>query len=228
MVEMGNGMNITLLIGTCDAYSMLWNNFVTLTDRYWDVDCRKLFVPEHKKAEYPGYETHSPGIMSWSSRILSALDTVETEYTFFVLEDYYFTELLNEEEISIHINFLKNVSGNKIMLDYKCRGLTLVDSMQYQNREVLRLSEYSDYLTSIQPSVWRTRHLKEVMHKDWSPWDFEIKGSNMLKGHEQDTYLMVREQKPYWNAVRRGLKISPGWEDIKQKEQLEDMNLNGQ
>jgi len=217
--------DLTLLIGTCDAYSMLWDNFVTLTDRYWKIDCRKLFVSENKKVEYTGYDFHLPGKLNWSNRMLSAIDTINTEYTFFVLEDYFFTETLDDRELLLHIDFMKHVDANKVMLEYKCKHLTLIDQGTWRGRTTYKLSPFSNYLTSVQPSVWKTEHLKKVMQLDWSPWEFEIKGSDAIRGKESSTYLMLRNKKPYWNAVRRGLTMSPGWEEIKAKENLQEMNL---
>ena len=112
------------------------------------------------------------------------------------------------------------------MLDFKCPHLTLINERQWNGRTVYRLSPYSNYLTSMQPSIWKTEHLKNCLHENWSPWQFEINGTNFIKGAEQDTYLMVRQSKPYWNAVRRGLKLCDGWDVIKDKYKLENMNLD--
>ena len=67
--------------------------------------------------------------------------------------------------------------------------------------EIIILNASSDYLTSVQPSIWKTSHLKNCMVPGWSPWDFEIKGTELIRNKETDTYLIVRQQKPYWNAV---------------------------
>jgi len=217
--------NITLLIGTCDSYSILWNNFVTLTDKYWNIDCKKIFVTETKIPNYPGYDVHAPGKLPWSDRMASALKSIDTEYVFFILEDYFFTEEINQEEILFHTNFLEEVKGNKVMLDVWCRHLTLINERKWNDRTLYRLSPHSNYLTSMQPSVWKTDHLKKCMKENWSPWEFEIPGTNNIKGSEHGTYLMLRDHKLYWNAVRQGLKLCPGWDEIKQLHQLQDMNL---
>ena len=223
-------MDITLLIGTCDEYSMLWDNLVTLTDRYWSPKCDKIVVSENKNFEYKGYKSITPGNGDWSNRMLKGLDEVDTTYTFFILEDYYFTESITSEDINIHMEFLKEVTGNKVMLEsHNARGHIQLDyGIDGLGRKITKLSKHSDYLTSIQPSIWKTGHLKNCMQENWSPWEFEIKGTNLIKGKEDSTYIIQRPKKPYWNAVRKGRTMSPGWEDIKQREQLEEMNLNGQ
>lgn len=218
-------MDITLLIGTCDSYSILWDNFVVLADKYFKVNCNKYFVTENKITEYKGYKTIIPGNLPWSDRMLYALNTINTKYTLFVLEDYYFTEPLDESEISMHIDFMESVNANKAMLEIKCNRAYNLDHYGYTNtnKEICKLNANSDYLTSVQPSIWKTAHLKNCMVPGWSPWDFEIKGTELIRNKETDTYLIVRQQKPYWNAVRKGMKLSEGWADIKARENLKDI-----
>ena len=72
--------DITLIIGTCDKYHMLWENFIILCNKFWQTDCLKLFISEERKVPFANYETHLPGKLPWSNRILSALDTIDTKY----------------------------------------------------------------------------------------------------------------------------------------------------
>jgi len=218
-------LDLTVIIGTCDAYSPLWDNFVTLFDRYWQAPCEKIFVSENKYKKYKGYEFHLPGADKWSNRILSGLNNINTEYTVVILEDYYFIEKITKEEIEFHINFIEEFGANKVMMDYRCPNLTLAKERSYRSRAFCRLSARSNYLTSLQPSIWKTSHLISCMHKNWSPWDFEVEGTRKISGTENKTYLMLRNKKPYWNAVRKGMIISSGWPDIKKKEQLKEIEL---
>ena len=165
--------------------------------------------------------------------MLSALDTINTKYTFFVLDDYFFTENLDEKELNFYIDFMEEVNANKIMLDTFCRHLTLINPPitmlpDQPNRTIHKLSPNSNYLTSIQPSIWKTEYLKKVMHKNWNPWEFEIQGSKNLIGKEHNTYSALRDKRIYWNAIhqgREGKQLAPGWENIKQKENLSELNF---
>lgn len=220
-------MDITLLIGSCDSYSVLWDNLVILTNRYWLPKCDKIVVSENKDFNYDGYKSIIPGKDSWSNRMLKGLEMINTTYTFFILEDYYFTEYITKEEINIHIEFLKKINGNKVMLEsHDARGYLQHDyGVDRLGRKITKLSKYSNYLTSIQPSVWKTEHLKSCMKKDWGPWEFETKGTDLIRGKEDNTYMIQRPKKPYWNAVRKGMKLSLGWEKIKQQEKLKEFDF---
>ena len=218
---------LTLLIGTCDSYSMLWDNFVTLTNRYWQYECDKIFLTENKTAEYEGYRWVTCDRLPWSDRMLMALSSIDTEYTFFILEDYYFTEPITAEEIQLHIDYMKSVGANKIMLEVNStRAYSTVEvGRDVRGHKILRLTPESTYLTSIQPSIWKTSFLRKCMLSNWSPWEFEIVGTQVIQGHQNKIYMIDREKKPYWNAVRKGLRLSAGWEHIKHVENLKDINL---
>ena len=228
-------MSITLLIGTCNKYSFLWNNFIKLSEKYLTFDCdKKIFVSETKKVENENYETILPGDwVSWSDRILAALDKIDTKYTFFVLDDYYFVEKIDEKEMKFHIDLLEKESGNKVMFDYKCPHLSLGKKIIDNKREIYELNNDSNYLTSVQPSLWKTSFLKECMQSNWSPWEFESKGTENIKGKDNKIYLAVRNQKPYANiltSTKNGIQIQydrygHNWEKIKEKEKLEELKI---
>ena len=77
--------DITLLIGTCDRYDVLWENFMILADKYFKVDCPKIFVTEDKRVPSADYDTHYGRKLPWSNRMFSALDSIKTKYISFVL-----------------------------------------------------------------------------------------------------------------------------------------------
>jgi hypothetical protein len=218
--------DLTLLIGTCDSYSPLWDNFVTLCDRYWQPDCKKIFVSENNSKTYLGYDWLKPGNLPWSDRILYAVNSIETKYTMFVLEDYYFTETISNEEIEMYLAFMESLSANKVMLEYRCPHLRLVPyGVATNGMEICKLAPNSKYLASIQPSIWNTSYLKSCLRPNWGPWEFEDYASSLINGNTHETYIFIRDKKPYWNAVRQGMRLSAGWEQLKLKEQLSDLNI---
>ena len=216
--------DVTLLIGGYDPYEPLWENFFTLKDKYLTFTCDTLFATQHKTKEIPGVTFYPTGEIVWSNRMIEAINEINTKYTFFILDDYFITEELSAEEMRLHLDFMEQYNANKIMLEYKCKGLTLIDPFPYKDRTVYRLSPRSEYLTSMQPSIWLTSYLKECMKPGWNAWEFEINGTK-LRNHETDTYLMLRDKKPYWNAVVKGKKVLDGWQQLKDIENLKEFNI---
>ena len=85
--------DLTLLVGTCDKYSFLWDNFKTLEQRYLGLkDCPRVAFSESMEFG-DGYTTSFEGKGKnsevWSNRLLKALKEVDTEFVFFVLNKLY-------------------------------------------------------------------------------------------------------------------------------------------
>ena len=108
--------DLTLLVGSCDSYSFLWGNFIKLCDKYWEPECRKIIVSETLKIDSKNYEFLTPGSnLCWSNRIIEAVEQIESEFIFFILDDYFLKEKVSSEFINQSISFLKGTNSNKLI-----------------------------------------------------------------------------------------------------------------
>ena len=210
--------NITLLIGTCDKYSYLWDNFVTLCNRYWRVNCDKVFAGETLQVKHKGYYTSMCGKTSWTNIIKKTIKNIKTEYVFFILDDYYFNQPIDEQFISNGINFLKNIDdANKLIYT---SAFCEYYNVHHINEKYFKMLDNSDYLTTTQPAIWKTSFLDECLHDNMNPWQFEIDGTNMIKGRNNKIYINHTED-IYFNVVNKG-KIIPRWNLFKKIENLQE------
>lgn len=212
-------MNISVLIGSCDAYSPLWKNFDILFQRYWQLPTKNIIVSETEIFNNPHYITTTPGKLQWGARILDALEQIDTEYTFFILDDYYLTEPFTQEFIDNHINILEKYNAQKIMpdIDYG-EPIYYLDHIQ---DDLYKFKMSSDYLNSVQPAIWKTDYLKQVLKPEYSPWNFEVEGNEYTKTLNPTILLKARPEHMYFNFVRIGGIISEGWEQLYIKENLQ-------
>ena len=210
---MDKKLDITMIIGTCDKYDMFWENFMILCDKFWQIDCRKIWIGETKKVPSTEYETHLPGAgLPWSNRILSALNTVDTKYIFQMAEDFYLREPITHERISKYINFLDKRDGNKMLIaPYDNPAAYTLETKLDEG--FFKLNNNSDYQTSVMPSVWKTDWIKEVLLPNWDPWQFEITGTNRIKGQNNKVYMDIQEYPGIAPGIcRRGGKLIKDWE----------------
>jgi len=212
-------MNISVLIGSCDSYSPLWKNFDILFQRYWKLPTKNIIVSETEVFDNPHYITTTPGKGQWGSRILDALNQIDTEYTFFILDDYYLTEPFTQEFIDDHIKILEEHNAVKIMpdIDYG-EPIYYLDHIK---DDLYKFKMTSDYLNSVQPAIWKTSYLKQVLKPEYSPWNFEVEGNEYTKTLNPTILLKARPEHMYFNFVRIGGRISEGWEQLYIKENLE-------
>jgi hypothetical protein len=212
-------MNISVLIGTCDAYSPLWKNFDILFQKYWQLPTKNILVSETEVFSNNHYQTVTPGKKPWGERVLESLELIDTEYVFFILDDYYLTESFTQEFIDDHIKILEKHNAVKIMTDIDYGEP--IYYLEHIEEDLYKFKMTSDYLNSIQPAIWKTSYLKQVLKPDYSPWDFEIKGNDFTKTLNPIILLKARPEHMYFNFVRIGGRISEGWEQLYIKENLQ-------
>tara|TARA_B100001113_G_C21091324_1_gene614471 strand:- start:453 stop:1187 length:735 start_codon:yes stop_codon:yes gene_type:complete len=192
--------DITMIIGTCDKYDIFWENFMILCDKFWEIDCKKIFISETKKVPSEDYDTFLTGKgLPWTDRMLSAVETIDTRYIFQMAEDFYLREPVTEEEISGYVEFLDEEEGNKMLIVPNDNPDTYIFEKEIKSSEfacskdIRKLSNNSDYQTAVMPSIWRTEWFKEVVKPNWSPWELEINGTNAIKGKDNRVYLSVKD-----------------------------------
>jgi hypothetical protein len=202
--------NLSLLIGSCDDYSFLWKNFTKQCDKFFQVNCEKIFVSETKKEEFKNYKFHAFGFDIWSNRIIKSLNLIESEFIFFVLDDYFFREEISENFIKEKISFMNERNANKYIIT------TIHDAYKvtFLGQDLYKQNDNSDYLTSLQPAIWRKSFLQNCLKENWNPWEFEIIGTEYIKYNDNKIYMQKVEETIYFNAVRKGKIMSEGWEEF--------------
>lgn len=210
--------NLSVLIGSCDSYSPLWENFDILFQRYWNPSTTNILVSETLSFDNQHYKTITPGLKPWGERMLAGLDEIKTDYVFFILDDYYLTESFTTELIQEHIDVLESHKADKIMMDIDYGEPTY--HLEHIESDLYKFKNISNYLNSVQPSIWKTSYLRQVLKPSYNPWQFELEGNTFTQSINPLILLKKREEHMYFNFVRIGGRISEGWEELYQKENL--------
>ena len=211
-------MNLTTIVGTCDSYLDLIPGFSILYERYFEPNIETLIVSETEDLDIPKYKFITPGKKQWGERIINALSETKTEYVFFVLDDYYLSQLLTNEYIEYLLKFMDNRKVNKIMLS------PVPDFAKYEYLESIntmhKMSPNSPWLTSVQPAIWRKSELLKFLKPEYTPWNFEVKGSELAKNNIENYFVAKLDNPIYFNMVRKGKQPSPGWEEFLKEQNL--------
>jgi hypothetical protein len=211
-------MNLTTIVGTCDSYLDLIPGFSILYERYFEPNIETLIVSETENLDIPKYKFITPGKKQWGERIINALSETKTEYVFFVLDDYYLSQLLTNEYIEYLLKFMDNRKVNKIMLS------PVPDFAKYEYLESIntmhKMSPTSPWLTSVQPAIWRKSELLKFLKPEYTPWNFEVEGSKEAKNNIENYFVAKLDNPIYFNMVRKGKQPSPGWEEFLKEQNL--------
>jgi hypothetical protein len=211
-------MNLTTIVGTCDSYLDLIPGFSILYERYFEPNIETLIVSETEDLDISKYKFITPGKKQWGERIIQAISETKTEYVFFVLDDYYLSQLLTNEYIEYLLKFMDNHKVNKIMLS------PVPDFAKYEYLESIntmhKMSPNSPWLTSVQPAIWRKSELLKFLKPEYTPWNFEVKGSELAKNNIENYFVAKLDNPIYFNMVRKGKQPSPGWEEFLKEQNL--------
>lgn len=106
---------------------------------------------------------------SFSTRLIYALNKIETDYFILFLDDYYLTDYLNESSIQKCIDSLEK---NKSAIGYK---------LIYENNFTQGLKRPPiKYGLSLAATIWKRDDFLNLMRKNETAWHIEILGSIRL------------------------------------------------
>jgi hypothetical protein len=213
----------TILIGTCDKYSFLWNNFTTIFNRYWDssIVVDKYFLSETTNTNIDGFNWFTPGNIAYSDCLKYALDNIKTPYVLWLQDDYFLRKMIFEEKFIEYMNFIENNNVDRFCFNrYKphCNYYTL----ERTNTPFYKMNQYSNYTISMQSSIWNVNFFKSCLIENGkeNPWEFEVNGSIRLNNSKtHNIYYELANDSWYLEGMKKG-KFTNDYYDILQKEKL--------
>ena len=159
--------NISLLILSSGGYQDLWIPHFFYLKKYLESD---LFDHIYLSTNY--YNSTVPKRIEilksdkeWSDRLIEALEKVNSDFVFIILEDYILQAKSNLKPI------YKIFKSNE--LDY----LRVSYKKYLPNKSLYKLNKFKRYNISLQPSFWRKDFLKNILRPSETPWEFELLGS---------------------------------------------------
>lgn len=216
-------MNLSVLVGTCDKYYPLLEAFQICFNRSWELDTENFFLSETKDVPIIT-PTHFNTIFvqgNWGERVIKGLEEIQSDYVFFILDDYFFTYKFTHIQIQYYLNFCHTNRIDRLQISPS-------GHQKYSNESVENFNKFtitSPYLISMQPSIWSKAFLLEILEPEYSPWDFEIKGSNKLKGLDRKIFIDNSIPYTYFNGVRKGMRKSPGWKEFFSAQNIKEPSI---
>lgn len=89
------------------------------------------------------------------------------------------------EELEKDINYIKNNGIDRLGLCPISHHYTMGEG----NGKYIQVSDKSKYLLSLQPSIWEKHFFYKAIKEDYSPWDFEMKGTEKIRGTGAKIYI---------------------------------------
>lgn len=176
--------DITILVNSCDYYEDAWNPFFRLLKIQWPQceDYDIVLNTENKTfdCDYLNIRTFCGGKgKAWSGRLLDCLETIDSEYVFFFLEDEFLYEPVNVSEFEKAMKFLNDNKDVGVLYPHKNKKQTMEIDEDYFSRDLMSDARRLVCICAI----WRKDFLIKMLKEDESPWDFEANAPTRSKQH---------------------------------------------
>jgi hypothetical protein len=181
-----NFTNFAIIISSSDNYDDLWDNFFSNFFSNFPPIIKDVYLVNGVK---PYLNTKVKTINTgenilFTKRLKKTLDSIDSEYVLFMLEDYFICEKV---KISNIVDILEFIQSNQIVY-YKLDSFSNINGSSYNGKPYLKLiPKKLRYGISLQTSIWNKRFLLELIGDDnLSPWEFEKKISTKTIFHHDN------------------------------------------
>lgn len=191
--------DLTIIVSSCDKYKECWTPFCTLLHRYWpslraeNSQVPVILIVNQAEFSHPGIQVMKTGRdVSWSDNLQAALGQVKTPYVLYLQEDYFFSKAVNEVGLWFYVDALAAPDIGYIQLTAEPYFKDSPAHPTFTN--CVTKPRFMNYITSLQPALWRTDVLRLLLKPGESAWTFEIDGSRRSDG---SLYKFLSVQRDY-------------------------------
>lgn len=185
-----------IFIPCCDESLPIVKLNSYLFDKFWP-DAEVVYLG-FKKPDYEFYndnhsfvslsENQEGGSSKWTRHIFSFMKNIEDEYVIFSIDDYLLTDYPNLDMVKIAYDIIvksDKVGRFDLTFDSQVEGNTLKVS-NVEGREIRVKHPLAPYRISTQPAIWDRKLLLKILDNDWSPWQFELLGTQLVRDTKEN------------------------------------------
>lgn len=202
----------TIVVSSCDGYSDLWVPFFKLLKIQWpDRPYPIVLNTETKDFSFEDLNIKVPHFpnaqeMTWGERFIRVLESIDTEYILFMLEDYFLQEPVNQPMIEQCLEWMDEDPNIACFYLIEGRKDACPKSEKYIGFD--KRQQKVVYKLSAQASVWRREQLiKYTSVEDQTAWEWEKEGTQRCLEYTEDFYIITKGEEPafkYYSEIRRG------------------------
>lgn len=193
---------LSLLVLSCDKYNDLWDNFFRLRDLFWpDCDFNWYLVTESCSYNYKNVTVIRTGKqLNWTGRLVYALETIESPYIGWYLDDFYISEKVNNSLIHELVDKMENENIDYInMSDVFDSLVKMPEPHEYHDKYLLKIPPHKKYGISTASAIWNKNYLLRTLgNDDKNAWQFEIDLCKLaLSENGLPGLILCDERKPF-------------------------------
>lgn len=164
---------VSLLISTCDKFSDLWDEHISLLRQHWKGNRWKTYLVTDKQTnkKYDGIEIIVAGEdKDFPMRIKYAVEHIKTDYVLLTLDDYFIINDVDEGKLQYLVD-----KANDERIDYlKLYDRRMTNPRKYEPVESLAVIDLSKkYAVTLYPAIWDRTFLHNSVSLDMTAWKYE-------------------------------------------------------
>lgn len=192
--------SISVLVLSCDKYSDLWDGFFSLFFKNFNYEI-KIYLANNLRDF--NFKDRSITVLNcgedknWSNHLLNALNCIDEDFIFIILEDLFIINNIKNSDISKLINFaFENNIQHLKYTSFPMGDIQFKDGYK-------KYSAGMPYSVSVN-GIWNKKYLMSLLLDGESAWDFEINGSYRSKFSNERFYCPTLPLFTYLNMVEKG------------------------
>ncbi len=200
--------DVAAVVASYDGCSDIWPGFFALMSRFWpDLPFPLYLISNHLAfADDKVMALRVGDDLSWSETLARGLERVSSRYVLLILDDFYLTAPVDTALVlRMQAAMVAKDAAYLRLAPYPAADTPCVDVP-----EIGTIRKGAPYRTSLQMAFWDRRVLLDLLQREESAWDFEIKGTRRSDALDRPFLGVCSDFTvvPYRHVLRRG-KVLP-------------------
>jgi hypothetical protein len=177
---------IKIYISTCDKNLHILPATIYLHKKFINIDIKLKFVilgfskpelPDWENVEFIKLSDKPQNLDMWSKYYFDYFNNINEEMFFFVLDDFFPLDYINDKSFEFVINYMKN---NKDVgfctLGKQPNSKNELESVIIESEDiyVYKRRKNIPYQITLQPAIWNRSYFLKMFSYTCSPWQFEL------------------------------------------------------
>ena len=205
----------TVVCCSCDKYADLQPVFLELFRKYWpdcpfslvlvtetDLIARLATPADPKNPTDPNSFSQVFALgagKNWASRLVEALDKIETPYVLMLCDDYFLERKVDTAKMISRLEEMRRRNAANLRLIPNPVGGKAVEGS-----DLLEYERNTAYCIATQAGFWEKGFLKSLAAPVASIWEFERYGSFAVGGEQRPLLHTATKEFPFVDAVHKG------------------------
>ncbi|MEI3384863.1 MAG: hypothetical protein V8R62_04350 [Faecalibacillus intestinalis] len=199
---------LTMVISSCEAYSDLWDNHITLLHENWKERLIKAVIvtdKEHKNI-YSDIDIFSAGDnLEMPQRLKKYVQECKTDYILVTLDDYYIDRPIDSKKIQRAIEIME-----KNDLDYFRFWPFPHEKKKMDNvKDAFWINLEGNYKVNLYPAIWKKSFLEATFEKTLNSWEYEVTLTKIAKSLNAKCVYSTNDEFHIVDVIRKGKLLHP-------------------